>query len=179
MNCLDAIRQRSSCRDFSDKKVSEKDVELLLEAALASPTAVNAQSLRFALITDEELIQRISDASYELLDEVTLERMRARKAKNLFYGAPLLLVISSVPSRCSDIDAGIAAQSVCLTAEQLGLSSCIIGLSRSAFAEDNPKHMRQVLGMEEDERFIVSVAGGYAQSRKEPHELTWEHVRRF
>ena len=165
MNCLDAIRQRSSCRDFSDKKVSEKDVELLLEAALASPTAVNAQSLRFALITDEDLIQKISDASYELMDEVTLERMRARKAINLFYGAPLLLVISSVPSR--------------LTAEQLGLSSCIIGLSRSAFAEDNPKHMRQALGMEEDERFIVSVAVGYAQSRKEPHELTWEHVRRF
>ena len=47
MNCLDAIRKRSSCRDFSDKKVLPEDAEKLLEAGLASPTAINAQSLRF------------------------------------------------------------------------------------------------------------------------------------
>ena len=179
MNCLDAIRKRSSCRDFSDKKVLPEDVEKLLEAALAPPTAINAQSLRFSLITDEDLIQQISDRTYERLDQAALERMKERGAKNLFYGAPLILVISSVPSRYAAMDAGIATQSVCLAAEQLGLSSCIVGMSRRSFEEDNPDHMRPALQMEEDERYLISIAIGYAQSRKEPHELSWDHVRRF
>jgi nitroreductase len=179
MNCLDAIRKRSSCRDFSDKNILPEDIEKLLEAALASPTAVDAQSLRFSLITDQDLIQQISDRTYERLEESSIQRMKDRGAKNLFYGAPLVLVISSVPSNYAKIDAGIATQSICLTAEQLGLSSCIIGMSRRSFGEDNPDHMRQVLQMEEEERYLISIAIGYAQSRKEPHELSWDHVRRF
>ncbi|MDD2427930.1 MAG: nitroreductase family protein [Eubacteriales bacterium] len=176
---MDAIRKRSSCRDFSDKKVAAEDVDKLLEAALASPTAMDSQLLRFALISNEQLIQKISDHSFERLDEGSVARMKARKAKNLFYGAPVVMVISSVPARCAHIDAGLAAQSVCLTAEELGLSSCIIGMSRVSFAEDDPNHLRDVLKMEEDERFVISIALGYAQSRKEPHELSWDHVRRF
>ena len=105
--------------------------------------------------------------------------MKDRQAKNLFYGAPLVLIISSVPSNYAAIDAGIATQSICLAAEQLGLSSCIIGMSRRSFEEDNPQHMRQILQMEEAERYLISIAIGYAQSRKEPHELSWDHVRRF
>ncbi|NLC88602.1 MAG: hypothetical protein GX681_00840 [Clostridiaceae bacterium] len=179
MNCLEAIRKRSSCRDFSDKKVLPEDAEKLLEAGLASPTAINAQSLRFSLITDEALIQQISDRTYARLDAGRLQSMKDRQAKNLFYGAPLVLIISSVPSNYAAIDAGIATQSICLAAEQLGLSSCIIGMSRRSFEEDNPQHMRQILQMEEAERYLISIAIGYAQSRKEPHELSWDHVRRF
>lgn len=179
MNCLEAIRKRSSCRDFSDKEVAAEDIEKLLEAALASPTAMDKQTLRFALITDKELIQEISDQTYSRLDDTSLERLKQRKARNVFYGAPLLIVISSVPSFYSLMDAGIATQSVCLAAEQLGLSSCIIGMSRRSFEEENPDHMRQILKMEEDERYMISIAVGFAQSKKEPHELSWEHVRRF
>ncbi|MDO5734680.1 MAG: nitroreductase family protein [Eubacteriales bacterium] len=174
-----AILNRYSCRDFKDTRLSKEETDALLAAAMAAPTARNLQELRFNWIDDQELIQEISDLCFKQLDPEFLGRMQERGAKNLFYGAPQLLVISALPTPYAAMDAGIAAQSVCILAESMGLASCIIALSRKAFCRSNDEHFCERLNFAPEEEYMVSLALGHAATKKDPHSSKPEHIRRF
>lgn len=179
MTSRDAIFERYSCRGFTSEKLTETQIDELLKAGLASPTGRNIREQRFNMITDEALIKEISDICYARMDEEVKARMASRGAANLFYGAPAVLVISALPSRYDELDAGIAAQSVCLAAHDMGLATCIIAMSRPAFDKARTPDMGVKLGFGEDERYMVSIAIGHPEVTKEPHAFDWDHVRRF
>ncbi|MDI9490936.1 MAG: nitroreductase family protein [Clostridiaceae bacterium] len=179
MKTLTAIKQRSSCRNFSTKQITEQELEQLINAALAAPTARNLQDLKINVIQDNQLIQDISDESFRLMDEEILERMKSRNAQSLFYGAPTVFILSSPYTSFSNQNAGLATQNIALAAEAIGLSSCIIGLVAPAFAEDNPQNLKNRLSMTDDERFCLAIAVGYANSEKEPHQLNQNQIRIF
>ena len=52
MNELDFIFSRRSIRRFTAEKVSENQIKLLLEAAMAAPTAMNLQPWHFVVVED-------------------------------------------------------------------------------------------------------------------------------
>jgi len=52
MDCLEAIHTRRSVRQFSDAGVTEAEVETLLRAAMAAPSAGNQQCWRFVVVRD-------------------------------------------------------------------------------------------------------------------------------
>jgi nitroreductase len=54
MTELDFIFSRRSIRRFTAEKVSESQVKLLLEAAMAAPTAMNLQPWHFVVIEDPD-----------------------------------------------------------------------------------------------------------------------------
>jgi nitroreductase len=59
MDTLTAIFTRRSVRKYSDKPVSEATVKLLLQAAMAAPSAKNDQSWEFIVIRDKKTLQQI------------------------------------------------------------------------------------------------------------------------
>ena len=61
MNTLEAIRTRRSVRRYTSEPVSEKDVQVLLEAAMAAPSAANQQAWHFVVIDERVLLDRIPD----------------------------------------------------------------------------------------------------------------------
>lgn len=58
------IFKRRSIRKFTDEPVSEADLTLLLEAAMAAPTAMNAQPWEFVVITDPQVVQKLRNVSF-------------------------------------------------------------------------------------------------------------------
>ncbi|MCK4378161.1 MAG: nitroreductase family protein [Deltaproteobacteria bacterium] len=51
---LETINNRRSIRMFSDKSVSESDINTILQAANKAPSAHNQQSWRFIVIREEK-----------------------------------------------------------------------------------------------------------------------------
>ncbi len=52
-SALEVIKARTSIRSFTGEKLTEEQINTLLDAAMAAPTAVNIQPWRFIVITDE------------------------------------------------------------------------------------------------------------------------------
>jgi len=54
MDVIESIRQRYSCRNYSDKTVSKEQIMELLALANLAPSAGNGQNRQFLVITDED-----------------------------------------------------------------------------------------------------------------------------
>lgn len=58
---IDDIMTRSSVRSYSDREVAEGQIDTLLRAAMAAPTAGNKQPWRFVVINDKSILNVISE----------------------------------------------------------------------------------------------------------------------
>ena len=59
MDALSAIFTRRSIRSYTQQPVTDEIVKLLLQAAMAAPTAKNTQSYEFIVIRDQKTLQQI------------------------------------------------------------------------------------------------------------------------
>lgn len=140
MDVLSAIRDRRSVRDYKPDAVDEQTLRILIEAAIAAPTAVHREAWSFVVVANRALLKRCSDAAKgELLANLSqnphlggFKEHLGSPDFNIFYNAPALIVI------CATEPDPMAAQSVCLAAENLmlcardmGLGSCWIGFAEA------------------------------------------------
>ena len=56
------IMTRVSVREFTGEKISEAQLDTLLRAAMAAPSAINKQPWAFIVVTDEEKIAQLGEA---------------------------------------------------------------------------------------------------------------------
>lgn len=59
METIDIIHKRRSIRKFIKKEISKKDIDTILSAGMTAPSAMNKQSWRFLLITDDKIKKEI------------------------------------------------------------------------------------------------------------------------
>lgn len=133
MDAITAILTRRSVRSFTDKDVSDAVAERLLRAAMAAPSAGNAQPWEFVLIRDRAL----------------LERVGAINQYAVFAGkAPLAILV------CGNLrlerfpgywveDTAAAMQNLLLAAHALGLGAVWTGVYP---AEDRVAAFRELVG---------------------------------
>lgn len=165
----DLLRQRRSYRKFSDEEISGDDVQLLLRAALLSPSSMNRQSWHFVVVDDKMALEKLSDAKDH--------------GATFLRDAPLAIVILGNPleNDCWVEDGSIAATSMLYQAEELGLGACWIqirnrGLSDGTMAEDV---VRGILDIPEEMRVLSIIAFGHPLQRLPEHDeeqLKWENV---
>jgi nitroreductase len=60
---LQCIMSRASCRVFQHKEVEKETIETLLRAAMAAPSALNAQPWHFIVINDHEILKQLATPS--------------------------------------------------------------------------------------------------------------------
>ena len=107
---LDNIFSRKSVRKFTSEPVSEKQVETLLKAAMAAPSALNKQPWRFVVVTDKE----------------KLSSMAAKMPYARLDTAPLAIVVcgdTSVSEKFWTHDCAAATENLLLAAEAMGLGA--------------------------------------------------------
>ena len=115
---MNSIFKRVSVRQFQEKAVEKEKIELLLKAAMASPSAKNQQPWRFVVITDKDKIKEISTCS---------------KYSKFGENAPLIIVVLYDKSNLSapefvEIDCAICTENILLEAAELGLGGTMIGI---------------------------------------------------
>lgn len=116
--CLETILTRRSIRKFSKRLINEKDIEVLLRAAMAAPSAGNGQPWHFVVITERSLLNSISD----LHPHAAMCRQ-----------APAAILVCADPALekhqgfwVQDLSA--ATQNILLAAHDLGLGAVWVGI---------------------------------------------------
>jgi len=127
LDVLEAINERRSIRAFTDEKVSEKDVERLIDAARWAPSAGNTQPLELVVVKDKEMKRKLSEAA---LNQTFIQK------------APVVIVVCADLNRSSRgygsrgkhlyslQDTAAATENILLAAQELGLATCWVGAFR-------------------------------------------------
>lgn len=168
-NLLDLLRLRRSTRTFKDTQLSPELVEMLMQAALMSPTSKRTNPWQFILVDDPVTLDTLS---------------RCKKSGSQFLNkAPLAVVVIADPER-SDVwveDASIASIIIQLEAEDLGLGSCWIQI-RERFAENGTSSeelVREALSIPANFRVLSIIALGVKGEARKPFDesrMQWEKV---
>lgn len=124
MDLLEAIKKRRSVRKYTGDPVTDDEVRGLLEAAIAAPSAGNAQPWRFILVRDRGLQEKLVQAAHgqrfiaeaPVVIAVCADLTRARRAYG-DRGANLYCLQ----------DTAAAIQNMLLAATARGLGTCWIG----------------------------------------------------
>ena len=176
---LKTIAERYSCRDFADTPLTQAQVKALVDAALASPSAVNRQPWHVIVITDKALIDRLDAEGMNVLaaaqDKSGYERIMSRGGK-IFYNAPCMIMVASDGSNYALMDCGILSENVSLAAHSLGLGSVICGMAGIPLSGPRGDELKAELKFPEGYGFGIAILVGTANSGKAPHELDMAKV---
>ena len=147
MEFSEVIKNRYSCKKFSDKEVEKEKLDQILEAGRLAPTAKNLQEQHIYVVQSEKGLAAI--------DKVTPCR----------YHAPMVLVVAyhknnvfTYPGgkRDSGIeDASIVATHMMLAAYNAGVDSCWINFF-------DPEELAQALDLPEEEEILMLLDLGIA-----------------
>ena len=66
---LNAIMTRTSIRKYTDEPISKTDIETLLRAGMAAPTAVNKQPWHFIAVTDKAKLKELAGNRGRMLEQ--------------------------------------------------------------------------------------------------------------
>ena len=175
MEVMEAIEARRSHRAYKPDPLTGEQLDTLLKAALASPSAVNRQPWHFTVVQDPALLKRINDATAEDMMKKAAEDRSPRFADpafDVFYHAPAVIFISGDKNfYWSQIDCGIAVENLALSAMGLNLGSVIVGMPRMVIEREGGEETKRRLGIPEGNEFIVGMLIGLNTVTKEAHPI--------
>ena len=168
------IMERYSCRAFAPTPLTDEQINVLVDAALASPSARNLQPWHIIIITDKALIEEMDvDGMKELslYEDQTYYKFMMERGGDLFYGAPCMMMVASDGSKWSKMDCGILSQNVSLAAHSLGLGSLICGMARIPLEGPRGEEFKKRMKFPEGYEFGIAVLFGEIKTAREPHVL--------
>ncbi|MHC1790111.1 nitroreductase family protein [Solidesulfovibrio sp.] len=118
MELFEALHTRRSIRAFTGQPVSEADLDAILRAAMAAPSAVNAQPWHFVVITDRAILDAIPDIHPHAAMCRTAQAAVVSVAE---------LALEKAPGNWM-VDCSAAVENMLLAARGLGLGSVWCGL---------------------------------------------------
>ncbi len=153
---LDLLRKRRSIRKFTGQAVEEEKIELLLEAALLSPSSKGNTPWHFVVVCDQDCISKLALAKPH--------------GASFLKNAPLVIAVCGDSNR-SDVwveDCSIATLLLHLQATDLGLGSCWVQLRLRAH-DDNQSaavYTAELLGLPAHIQPLALVGIGYPAETK-------------
>lgn len=123
---IQSIQDRRSIRKYKQQPIEQELLNTVLETALQAPSARNEQPCQMIVVHDQALLEEIDNA---FLEAIALKDNRPIPKGYLFHGAPCVIMVPrNISNNYSREDSGILAQTIALTANSLGLGTCIVGL---------------------------------------------------
>ena len=167
---IKAIKERYSCRSFTKEMPSDEILQLIAEATVQAPSAMNLQRWRAIVVKNAQLIADMEQeglAQLQAMDDKSGYNRIMERGNGLFYGAPAMLVIPITPDGA--LDCGIAVENVAIAATSLGLGTLICGLAGLAFAGDKAAEFKARLGFPEGYEYGMAILLGYSEQQMPPH----------
>ena len=147
------IFERVSIRKYQDRPVEEEKIQQILKAAMQAPSAGNQQPWEFYVVTDKEVIKRLSES---------------HQYSGCAAGAPVVIVPCYRTENLrfedyAEIDLSIATENLWLEVTSQGLGGVWMGI---APLKDRIKKVDEILGIGEGLHAFALVPIGYpAESR--------------
>jgi len=157
---MSIIEERRSIRKFTEQTLGKEELSQLIAKAAYAPSWKNCQPVRYIAVQDAALKQKIADECV----------MGFAGNQAIISGCPVLIVetivhgrsgferdgsySTSKEDRWEVFDAGIAAQTLCLAAQEMGLGTVIMGI----FDE---KKLAETIGLPDGQIVAALIAVGY------------------
>ena len=153
MSVLDAIKKRSSIRNYKGDSIPEDLLLRVLEAVRLAPSAKNLQPWKFIIVKDKYLKEKLAEAASD---------------QYFIAQAPIIVVGCGFPDDCYTrmgrymkswpVDVTIALEHLILEAQEEGLGTCWIG----AFDEEKVKSILNIPG---NVRVLAMTPLGYPNAK--------------
>ena len=161
--------RRRSIRKFTDEKLSSEETELILRAALLSPTSKNSRSWEFVVVEDKAMLDKLSKCKPGSASFVANAAMAV-----VVFGNPLL----------SDVwieDASIASAYMLIQAEDLDIGACWIQVRKRNYSDaiTSAEYINDLLDIPAPLEPLCILAFGKKEKPRSPHDiadLPWEKV---
>ena len=175
MSLLELISNRKSVRKYLDKHISDEDLRKVLEAGRLAPSWMNVQSWKFILVKSQE--------NKDLLSELSIGQQQVKNADalivciadtNAWEEAKITHIKNPALNPALQCEDGILIRTMeqviypisymMLTAQQLGISSCIIGAMGNEITQIEPEtyaRAKDVLGLSDGQILSTIITLGY------------------
>lgn len=156
---MSLIRPRRSIRKYEQKQIEQEKIDLIVEAALRSPSSRSLNPWQFIVITDQDILKKLAES---------------KEHGSEFIGdAPLGIAVIADPERC-DVwieDCSIASIFIQLAAQSLGLGSCWIQIRKRMRSnnETSEVYVRKILGIPDNLVVESLIVIGYPSENKKGH----------
>ncbi len=143
---LDVMYARRSVRHYTDQEVSGDQVQAMLKAAMAAPSAMDFRPWHFVVVRKRKLLDKLSET---------------HKYAHMLAKAPLAIVVcgdSELSERHWVEDTCAATQNLLLAVTTLGLGGVWISVYPN---KKRQKYVRQVLDLPDSIGVLCLVAVGY------------------
>jgi nitroreductase len=149
---LNCIFKRRSIRAYTSEPVSEEDIQGLLEAAMAAPSASNKKPWHFVVATRRDVLDALAEAHPygKMLSQATL--------------AVAVCGDPSVSERYWVQDCSAATENLLLAASELGLGAVWLGCHPR---EDRKRAVGAVLGVPDSVEILSLLSIGHPDEHKE------------
>lgn len=147
MNFSELAKKRYSCKKYDGRKISDEQLNYILEAGRLSLTAKNSQEQRIYVIQSEDAMAKIDAATPCRYNAGTV--LVVAFDKNGAYNYPRSTRDSGVE------DATIVATHMILAAADMGVDSCWVN-------NFNPEELKIALGLPEHEEILMIMDLGFA-----------------
>lgn len=152
---MQAILTRRSIRKFTDEKIPEDILSMILQAGYYAPTGHNMQTWRFTVIQDKQRITQIKELVTRVADE---KRIKCYGFEN---PACLILISNDVRNMNGCQDASCAAENIFLAAHSYGIGSTWLNHLRDLCDEKEIREMLTDLKIPATHRVWCMAALGY------------------
>lgn len=168
-NFHDLLIKRRSIRRFNDELLQPEETEMILKAALLSPTSKNSHSWQFIVVDDKEMLEKLS---------------RSKEHGSKFVADCALAVVVLGNPLVSDVwveDVSIASIAMQLQAEDIGIGSCWVQIRKRQHNEQIPAddYIRNLLEIPMPYEVLSIIAFGKKEKERRPNDiegLLWENV---
>lgn len=169
-SALDVIMTRTSIRNFTGDPVSQEQLETILRAGMAAPSAINIQPWRFVVLTDKERIAELFGDGFRAQMFTSAGAVIVVCGQTTFmrkpWGQP------DAPEELSDNifwfeDCSAAAQNILLAAHALGLGAV---WTAGYPAMDRVAPMAQALGLPSDVLPLCVIPIGVPAENPDPKD---------
>ncbi|MEG1862605.1 MAG: nitroreductase family protein [Oscillospiraceae bacterium] len=151
MELFDAMLSRKSVRDFTEKQVSEEQLNKILVAASLAPLGVPKEGKPHLTVVQDSSLLKALGAQWGA-------------EKDIIYGAPTLIIVSHPQSRMAGIpqmNAACVIENMALAATDLGLGS--IYLYGVTMGLEKNEELCEKLGIPKGMSPLSALAVGYGK----------------
>lgn len=154
---IDNIMTRTSIRSFTEQAVDSADVQTMLKAAMAAPTAGNKQPWKMVVVDDETLLDSLSE-QHRPIETAPLAIVLCGDTTNVFPGEGKDFWIQDVSA---------ATENLLLAAHSLGLGAVWCGVYPIS---ERTAAVKGLLGLPDEIVPLCVVAIGHPAESPEPKD---------
>ena len=176
---IETILSRRSIRAYKNQAVPRELLQQIAECGINAPNGMNAQQWELRIVDSKEWLDNATAAYKKSVkpDSPMAKQFADPTFKNMFRNAPAVIFIAHKADPCTQVDCGLMAGNIVLSAKSLGLGSvCMMG-PLGFFSTPEGEPFLKSLSLSEGYKLLLCVGIGYADEQPDARPRNKEVIK--